>query len=102
MTHISVSPRLASARAIPATSLSPKVAAEVREGRRNCKKDVKLERAKPESPLESTKDSKNELKTNSKSALKTRKKLESESKNVRKAQNELEKRAADVVPRPHP
>jgi septal ring factor EnvC (AmiA/AmiB activator) len=102
MTYLSVSPRPASARAIPVLSLSLKAAAEVRERRRNCEKDVKLERAKPESPLESTKDFKNELKTNSKSVQKTRKKLEKCAKNTRKAQTELEKRDADMVPWPHP
>jgi hypothetical protein len=82
MTYLSVSPWLASVRAIPARSLSPKAAAEVRETRRNCEKDVKTEQTNPVSHLESTKASKNELKTNSKNVPKTRQKAKTNSKNV--------------------
>src|SRR5208337_4022607 len=84
MTYLSVSPRLASARAIPARSLSPKAAAEVRETRQNCEKDVKTEQTNPVSHLESTKASKNELKTNSKNAPKTRQKPKTNSESVPK------------------
>jgi hypothetical protein len=80
MTYLSVSPRLASARAIPVTSLSPNAGAEVRETRGNCEKDVKMEQSNPVSPLESTKGSKNELKTNSKDVLRNAK----NSKRIRK------------------
>jgi hypothetical protein len=63
--------RLAGARAILAAECSRKTAPTILLSRAKFKKDVKLEGTNSTSPLESTKRSKNELKTNSKRSGKT-------------------------------
>jgi hypothetical protein len=74
VTHVSEDPRLLGARAVHATECSRKAAGDVPKTGRNFKKDVEFNGTNSISPVESTKVSKNELKTNWKNVLFIRKK----------------------------